>query len=103
MKLLSFFITIGNSFLKTFVAFKIYTWYSPEVGLELPGLTYLNLFSIIILYNILKANPSGTLLKLNTYEEITGKKFGSIKDSLTDSIVYLIFLLFSWIFYLILF
>lgn len=52
---------IGNLFLGAFVAFKSYGWFSPETGLNLPELTYMNILAIVFLLSIFLMRLDTTL------------------------------------------
>lgn len=46
---------IGNLFLIPLVMFKVYGYFSPEVGFDLPALTYWNIFAIDMIISIFSA------------------------------------------------
>lgn len=98
-KVLNFLFALGNLFWAPFVVFKTYGWFSPEVGFELPELTYLNIFAMTTILNMLVANPS---LAVEIYGKKDSENVSSYK-AIVVSVIYAVALLSSYILHKILF
>ena len=52
MGIFKFIMYLINFFFGAFVAFKIYSWFSPHVGFDLPVLTYLNVIAVAFIVSV---------------------------------------------------
>lgn len=59
--LLKILVAIGNFFWGAFVGFKVYGWFAPETGLELPVLTYLNIVALSFVIGTLFRSTESSL------------------------------------------
>lgn len=97
---------LGNILLVPFVIWKIYGYYSPEVGFALPVLTYLNVFAINALLGWFTFKPMKSIYvqELHSYitkEDTSGSEYGLTNLKIT--MIALIGWLFSWLIYIIVF
>lgn len=94
---------IINLFLGALVAYKIYGYFSPHVGFDLPELTYLNVLAVAFILSAFFA-PLETILKLQTIQDkVMGDEKPTPPIVFIKTMVLLIMWLLNYIFYIILF
>lgn len=110
---MSILFAIGNIFLAPFVWFKLYGYFSPEVGFNLPELTYWNLFALFMVLRVpfISVGVVNSISKVEERLDILlnfnpnyegGTTYGQ-PDSVVATFVYLLMWLFGYILYSILF
>jgi len=97
---------LGNILLVPYVVWKIYGYYSPEVGFVLPALTYLNVFAINALMGWFTFKPMKSMYiqemhSLMKKEDTSDSEYGLTNFKIT--MIALIGWLFSWLIYIIVF
>ena len=95
-------IGLGNWFLRAFMCYKIYTYFSSEVGFNLPDLTYLNIYALTLIIGIWNSNVHNQV-KINEMYKKTNEDSDNLVSVLTVSMTYLLVILFGWILKIILF
>ncbi len=78
-----------NIFLAPFMCYKVYTYFSPEVGFDLPILTYWNIFALVYIVNYFRADI-GSKLRLNSIYQSLEDNEKAIEVNATISIAYLL-------------
>lgn len=101
---------VVNVFLGTFVSYKVYGYFSPEVGFSLPNLTYTNMLAINFILGVVLAKWSKalTISKIDTeIEKLLKEKGIEGQESYVTVISQTLILLFTWLvfwfYYLIIF
>lgn len=79
MNVLNFIFRIINGFFSVFVMYKIYQWYSPEVGFDLPELSYLQVLALSTIIGVLKGNVQEAYMIATVYQNT---KEDSVEKSL---------------------
>lgn len=103
MKVLNFLTAVGNQFLYAWVAFKVYGWFSPEVGFELPNLSYMNILVISWLISFFTNNALLSLYIGEIHSSVKTKEDDDISSSFKLTILYLVIWLYFYILYSIFF
>jgi hypothetical protein len=71
-KTLKLIIGIGNIFLSVFVTLKVYGYFAPHTGLNLPDLTYLQVFAIQLVLSIFFMNVTREIRIQEIHEHLLG-------------------------------
>lgn len=67
-KIINIIFAIGNLVWLPFVCWKVYTWFAPEVGFELPELSFVNIFALRLILGVFNNNLA-VLFKMYRLEE----------------------------------
>lgn len=103
MKFFKFLVAVGNFFLAAWVTFKVYGYYAPEVGFELPSLTFLNVIALSFVVSIFTAKLDSDFKVQMLYDKLIDEEDKSASMVFVKTIALLIVWLMSWIWYIILF
>lgn len=107
VQILNFICSIVNIFLLPYVIYKVYGYYSPEVGFNLPELSYLNVFALrfILGYmwfkpmNDIRINEIHDYIKEETSLEETTYRINGIKLIIISFVSWF----FAWLFHIIIY
>ena len=93
--------SIANVFILPFVGYKIYNWYSPHVGFNLPELSYVNVFAIMFIISATQiGNFSSLSLEMNNKED-KDDKLNHV--AVSKSVLYFLTLGISYLLYLVMY
>lgn len=94
---------ILNVFLGALVSHKVYEYFSPHTGLEMPEITYMNMLALTFIISILFAPMDRTLKIEAIYKHSVPKEDRSIPSVYSKTVMLLLAWFFCYIWYSILF
>ncbi len=89
-------LVIVNIFLTPFMCYKVYTYFSPEVGFDLPILTYWNIFALVCIVNYFRSDI-GSKFRLNSIYQSLEDNEEAISVNATISVTCLIGIGFAYL------
>ncbi|MDC7249834.1 MAG: hypothetical protein PQJ49_07970 [Sphaerochaetaceae bacterium] len=102
-KLFEFLLGIGNFFLAAWVSYKVYGYFAPEVGFELPVLTYLNIIALSFVVSIFTAQTNTAIQIQLLFDKFLPKEERFAGMVYIKTLALLLIWFFGWIWYSILF
>ena len=95
--------SIINLFLGAFVSYKVYGYFSPHVGFNLPELSYTNMLAIAFIISIMLTSIEMKLSIQTIQDKVMGEEKPKMPLFFVKTIVLLILWLFNYLYYIILF
>jgi len=93
---------IINLFLGAYVSYKVYGYFTPHIGFELPQLTYMNILALSFVISVL-FTPIGRVIHIQEIYKKVAQEDVDFNPIFTKTITLLLLWLFSWIWFIILF
>lgn len=100
--LLNLIFIILNIFLAPYVTFKVYHYFKPYVGFDLPNLSYLNVFALAVIISIFRTSVTRTSKLNEIYKSVVPEENRKYETYIVTGSILIIWF-FMWLISLILF